>query len=437
MEACMEHDLSWRRRLVSAFDPFRELSLDECATLYVHREGQPSRLVVEALEEGEAERTRIALVGARGSGKSTELRRVMRTLTEDGSALVPILVDISAGLPDKATTVAWLPLVAAAVRAAREDWNGLAPKGDPLLTALEAIGIGAELLAPLMDLVRIAGPWFGPKGQAAAAGAAAVVELGEACGKAARAALEHPTSRTELDDLVEAMRGELVALHKAAGRAPVLLLDGLDKRVSTDSVFDALSDAALLYGLPAAIVISGPMALRLDGRFASFLMPGSFRPMTLHNLPVVDREGRPKEAGIAVLRELYRLRWEAAGLGPELLPVELVDEAARWSSGVAREFLALVKESVREAVRKSRDRVRPEDLALAVRERRHTMEITLDTSRWDVLADVLAHQERPHHELDDLLYTNAVACYQNDSVWYRPNELLVPYLQDRRRVEPS
>lgn len=431
----MDHDLNWRRRLVSAFDPFRELSLEECDSLYVQRDGQPSLQVIEALEEGEPERTRIALVGARGSGKSTELRRMMRVLTKEGSALVPILVDISAGLPDKATTVAWLPLVAAAVRAAREDWKGVAPEGDPLLAALDAIGVGVELLTPLMELVRTAGPWFGPKGQAVAVVGSAIVELGEACGRAARAAHEHGASRTQLDQLVEAIRTELVSLHSAAGRAPVLLLDGLDKRVSTDAVFDALSDAALLYGLPAAIVISGPMALRLDGRFASFLMPGSFRPVTLHNLPVVDRAGQPKEAGIAVLRKLYALRWRDADLGPEVMTSSLVGDAARWSSGVAREFLDLVKETVREAVRQGRTQALPEDLTRAVRERRHTVEITLDSNRWDVLAGVLANQERPDQELDDLLYTNAVVCYQNDSVWYRPNELLVPYLKERRRVD--
>ena len=433
----MPDKATWRKQFNAAYDPLRGLTLDECRRLYVGRSGQPSARLVEALVDGEPQRTRIALVGARGCGKSTELRKVMATLSRDGAELVPILVDISDGLPDHATTVAWLPVVSAAVRAAREDWNGAAPASDPLPAALAAVGVTAETLAGLMQVVRVVGPWLGPQGQVASTVTAPLGELTSWLGRAARAAAEHSDEREPIEAIVDALRAELVALQAAAGRTPVLLLDGLDKRASADAVFAALSEAELLFGLPAALVISGPMALRLDPRFASFLTPGYFEPVTLHNLPVVDRQGAPKAEGIEVLRELHERRWHAAGLSPPLLPTPLVDQAARWSSGIVREFLLLLRETGKAALRTERREAVEADLAAAVRERRHTLEITLDAERWDVLAHVLEEQERPSRDLDDLLYYNAVVCYQNDSVWYRPNELLVPYLQQRRRDDPA
>lgn len=430
-EVLIPHDLSWRQRFVAAFDPYRQLSPDECEALYVVREGSPAARMVESLEETTTQ-TRIALVGARGSGKSTELRQVMHALSLDGGALVPILVDIGEGLPDDATTVAWLPVLAAAVRAAREDWAGKTPPNDPLPKALGAIGISADLLNRLLTAVRVVGPWFGPTGLVAAGAAQAVEPASEALGSASRAALAAKYDRSDLDSLINALRDELNSLRAAAGRGAVLLLDGLDKRPTADAVFDALSEADLLLGLPAALVLSGPIQLQLDGRCEAFLTPGRFQPQTVHNIPVVDREGASKDSGTDLLFELYRRRWKDTGLDEELVGEPLVREAARWSSGIVREFLTLVRDTGKAALRERRTRAIDADLTLALRERRHVMEITLDAERWEVLGKVLEDRERPTNRFDELLLQNAIICYQNDSIWFRPNELLVPYLKRRR-----
>ncbi|MFH1469101.1 MAG: hypothetical protein ABIO70_32235 [Pseudomonadota bacterium] len=170
------------------------------------------------------------------------------------------------------------------------------------------------------------------------------------------------------------------------------------------------------------------MQLQLDPRFAALLTPGCFHPHTVHNLPVVDREGGAKEAGIALLLNLHRRRWREADLGPSLVPDRLVMEAARWSSGIVREFLTLVTDTGKAALREGRAEAIDADLKLAVRERRHTMEITVDAGSLAVLGEVYRTQHRPETAADELLLGNAIVCYQNESVWYYPNQLLVPYV---------
>lgn len=429
----MALDREWRRRFSNAFDPYRDLTPDECARLYVGRARPPARRIHDALVEGEPARTRIALVGARGSGKSTELRELMHALSKEGSERVPILVDIGEGLPEGASTAAWLPVVAAAIRAAREDCSGAPPQDDPLPQALARIGVANDLLAPLLQAVRVVGPWFGPKGLVAASAAKVGLSWSDAFGRAARAAHEASPPRSALDAVVDAVRAELLALKAAASRDAALLLDGLDKLPSADAVFQALSDAELLYGLPAALVITGPIQLQTDGRSAAWIAPGRFVCEPMYNLPVVDHGGKPKAQGTDVLVELFRRRWEDLGLRPELLPPDLVAQAARWSSGIVREFLHLVRETGREAYRADRERATQADLDQALRDRRHQLEVTMDSERWDILAGVLEGQEPPVERQADLIYQNAVVCYQNDSVWYRPNELLVPFLEARVR----
>ena len=427
----MSRDLAWRRSFVRAYDPHRVLTPQECAVLYVGREGQPAARIVEALEE-EEHRCRIVLVGARGSGKSTELRQVVLDLSRDSAVMVPILIDINEGLPENATTAAWLPVVAAAVRAAREDWGGAVPGGLPLEQALGRLSISADLFEKLTGIVRTIGPWFGPGGLAAAGGAAVLGEAAEQLGSAARAAQDAKPDRRELEGVIQAMRRELASLERAAGRGVALLLDGLDRRPTADAIFLALSEADLLETLPAALVLSGPMHLQVDGRFAAYLTPGRFQPYTVHNLPVVAQDGTPKEIGVGLLLRLYERRWSEARLGEPILTEEIVRAAARWSSGIVREFLTLLRDTVKATLREGRAQATMDDLlSVAVRERRHTMEITLDSSAWGVLAEVLESRERPPRSHDTLLFHNAVVCYQNDNIWYRPNEFLIPYLQSR------
>lgn len=428
----------WWRDFNRRFNPFRHLSPEETDRLYAERERAPAaRIEEEVTLAVEPSGVRLLLAGARGSGKSTELARAFRLLSNQDSAVVPIYVDLPIALPEDATTIAWLPLVAATLRRAAEDWNAPPAERDLLVPALDALGVGADLFDRMMQVVSAVGVWMGPHGQTAAAfssvsghAAKQVAELGRLA-RTSLAGLSAEGTESEVEHLLDALRAELDRITEAAGRPPALLIDGLDKRPDMQSVLTALQGTDLLLDLPAALVLSGPAQAMFHPRFASLTMPGRFQPIPHYNLPVVRKDGSPKEAGISVLVRVFEAR--AGEHDPNgtrsLLPDSVVRQAALLSSGVVREFIELLRQSGLEAHRKGADTVTDAHVEEVARLRRHSYEATLDVERWRELRQVLETRQRPRTDVDELLFTNVVACYQNDHLWFRPNELLVPYLQ--------
>lgn len=428
------------RRFFRDFDPYRELTAEEFPRLYAVRPGAASRRLRAAIEVAtDPEQVRLLLAGARGSGKSTELLRLRAHLSQGEPIVLPLYVDVAAALPVGGTSLlGWLPLVALEVQAELARYPR-ARRSEGLRKALSALvgkGMGEPVAAVFDALGKLAVVAADPSGasQAFAAGRSVVASIA-ATRKvldALQANLAEGASPAARDAILESLSVDLVALREAVGLPAMLLLDGLDKLATVEEVRHALDDADLLYRMPAGLILSSPLQLASDPQFAANLTPGRLRPVHLHNLPVVDHGGGAREEGIAVLRELFHLRWKGTGLaGPAVLPDPLVDRLARESSGVVREFLELVRLTAQAAREDERDVAVEADLRFAVRERRMAYEFSLTTEDWDQLAIVRKTGERPTARLDELLFTNVVASYPNDGLWFRPNELLIPHLDAR------
>ena len=428
------------RRVFRDFDPYRELTTEEFPTLYASRPRAASSRLMAAIEEAtRPEQVRLLLAGARGSGKSTELLRLLTHLSRGEAVVLPLYVDVAAALPTGGTSLlGWLPVVALEVQAELARYPK-ARRTDGLKRALGALA-GKETseavvgtFAALGALATAAADPTGATGALAVGrGVVASIAATRKVLDAIQANLaEGKAAAADREALVDSLAADLVALRDVVGLPVMLLLDGLDKLATVEEVRHALDDADLLYRMPGGLVLSSPLQLASDPQFAANLTPGRLRPVHLHNLPVVDHDGKPREEGIAVLRELFRLRWQATGLTGALVPDPLIDALARWSSGVVREFLELVRLAAQAARGDERDVVTEADVRAAVRERRMAYEFSLTTEDWDQLALVRASGERPTARLDELLFTNVVASYPNDGLWFRPNELLIPHLDAR------
>lgn len=448
--------VQWWKPKLRALDPLREVRLHEIQSLYAEREGAPYRSLATDLRVADRPTDiKVVLCGARGSGKSTELTRLAQEVNREYCV---VHTDLAAGLPDQASTLAVVTLLGVAALHAIKSWShpdaeikalavtghNLAARGvGRLQAALSRFGDAVpgvqQLLENVAGIVTLFAPTTGAALTASGAALGAVGSTISAGSKLrhdlARGPLEgrlDPARRDDAKAVVDAVNDILTDLHELAGRPPLLLADGLDKRTGVEEVALALYDEQLLSDLRASLVITGPVNLRHDPRFRA--IPGNFQLALLYNVPVCARDTsglvRSAPEGIQVLRNLYARRREAAQIPTELIAENLVEHAALMCSGIVRDFLWLLHTACKNALSGGTQQVGPDHLEVAIKKRRLEMEGYLDQGSVHILHRVLEKGLVPAEaNADTLLFENFIACYPNGHVWFRPHEIIVEYIQ--------
>lgn len=443
------------RPILRALDPHRELGLGEIEALYAERPAAPYKeLATDFTIAEQPSALKVILCGARGSGKSTELTRLAHEISAE---FCVVHTDLAAGLPDQASTLAVVTLLGVASLHAIKSWQGsddvvdhsAIRTGDRLQAALGKFGQAVPKVSQLLDGISGIVTVFDPATAAALATTSMGLKATDAAMNAgaelrhalARGPLEgrlKPEQRDDAKAIVDAVNEILTELEQLAGRPPLLLADGLDKRTGIDEVALALGEEYLLRELQAPMVLTGPVNLRHDPRFRA--VPGNFRLALLYNTPVCERtkDGGvgTSELGIGMFRDLYQRRQSAANIPPDLIASDLLDRAALMSSGIVREFLTILTAACKYALREHRRDVAAEDLDAAIKARRLEMEGYLNEQHITILRRVLDKGVVPAgEEADTLLFENFVACYSNGHIWFRPHELIVQFVTAQAGLE--
>ncbi len=434
----------WKPTL-GAIDPWRELTEDEIDALYVERPDSPLGAILIDLLSGDGEHGAACCVlcGARGSGKTTELLRLRHELRERRCV---VYTDVGAVLPDEAGTLAVLVLLGAALLRALDDWTeGSDGVWEGFVQALGSFGVSAEALS---RLVQVVAPLVGLLRPDLAADAAVATQVAKAVPAARQAAtevrellrrdgLEGRLPRGREDEaraVVAAVNDILAELERASGRSPLVVIEGLDKLATPESVRLALADIDLLVSLRVALVISGPTHMQYDLGLHGLHVQGGIRFHTLPNAPVRtrDSDGAPIEnrAGINFLTEIFERRMKPLGAGARPFAGGVVADAARMSSGIVRDFLLLLEGAGKRALSEGRDAVGAGDLQAAVRGARIERQGFLRESHQTLLRRVQQKGTLPTGEDSDvLLYENFIVCYRNGDLWYEPHALLAGYVR--------
>ena len=398
------------------------------------------------------------LCGARGSGKTTELTRLAHDVRQD---FCVVQTDLGVGLPDEASTLAVVTLLGVAGLHAIRTWSGpdaealavtkdgAGPVGrvaERLQAALARFGESMPSVDNLLDGVGSIVTLFEPITAATVASARGVARATRSTTSAvsklrhalARGPLEGRLRAEQRDDaqaVVNATNEILAELERLAGRPPLLLADGLDKRTRLDEIGLALDDEYLLRELQAPLVLTGPVNLRHDPRFRA--VPGNFRLALLYNIPTWHKDdgGEVQAAteGLGVLEDLYERRRIEAGIDVELIAPRLIERAARSSAGIVRDFLGLLHASGKQALIRGGWTIDEHDVEAAIKARRLEMEGYLDEQEIEILCRVLDKGKLPGTpEADTLLFENFIACFHNGDVWFRPHELIVSFIAMQR-----
>jgi hypothetical protein len=218
-------------------------------------------------------------------------------------------------------------------------------------------------------------------------------------------------------------------LHERAERPVLVLVDGLDKIQRLEDVLAAFDDVELLRELDAALVLTAPTNLRHDVRFAGLRQ--DINTMIHYDLPVVDAEGAPRDAGIVPLMTLVRAR---LGTRSGAISDEALRSASLWSSGIPRDCLMLLREAALLAEDGASDRVEPAHVAAAAKQIRLMLQQALTATDLGYLARILETRrmgDTPREQ--ELLYENYVACYPNDDAYFRPHQLLADWVRSESR----
>jgi len=209
----------------------------------------------------------------------------------------------------------------------------------------------------------------------------------------------------------------------------------LDKRTELDEVIAVFSDSNVLTALAAPVVLTGPVNLRHNARFNS--LRTTFATEVLYHLPVRYPPTRPQPGAInqdtiQILEVVLQRRLQHDELPQHLFSLDNVRRMALMSSGIIRDFLTLLRDSALSALRNNRRTVQDEDADDAIKNLRHRLQLTMNTSRLKQLRGVLREAMLSGDpDADQLLFENYIACYPNGDIWHRPHEALVEYIHRR------
>ncbi|MFH1463020.1 MAG: hypothetical protein ABIO70_01410 [Pseudomonadota bacterium] len=443
------------QRLYLAFNYDRPLRSEE-ARLYVDRTDSVRGEFTRQFRFPGTQK--LLMLGAVGSGKSTELYRLAElhrrsarepvvgvlplTAHFDVNGMQPIEVLVTLGLAATQLAPAGQEPPAALIDAVEDAWTVL--RGLPASAAKEErgslrtvmknvfvlVGHGAQALAGVVPLVPDAVV------QASAEVLAQVIPDRPLSVPPAPANLTRNERR--VTEVVQAVNDLVRWVRESRGARPMtLFVDGLDKIFEPQRATDMFA-GGILAQLELPMVMAAPLVLRIDPTTVGGL--GGFRTAFLGNFRVFDKhaDGGHDEIGFRSMRAIFVQRVRELGMEPAAViaggadPGGQLDRLVEASGGLVRDFVMLCRIAVEHASdREDEDPIHEDEVTAAIHELRQRYLQSLTTERLRILIATLQSQLRqPGEQADRLLITNHVLGYGNGAPWYRPHALLVPYLRE-------
>lgn len=399
----------------------------------VERPYSPAKEIAKKMRSG-LDNPRVLLVGTRGTGKTTELYRVVDELRPGDLA---IYLDVHQHLQDRVGDAAavdsihpWevIELVALATLRAGREMLGQ----DALQDAAGLLGAAIKALHPEnqaeIDVGKLAGAMVVGVTSALNAPIPAF-ELLKAAATAASWKLPIGRRTQAADDQDDRVRRLIESCNRlfedieAGGRRPVLLLDGLDRITNTETAEGIFVRSSLLGQLRSrAMVVVGPISLR-RGHLSRVR---GLRPLVVTEVPVMDQEDPAQPgAGVSFFMDVWQRR--TAELGASRLPEAVIRAAAYYSGGRPRSFQRIIRDLAEEAFAAEQGELPDGALDQVLRVVRRELEEGITRGDIAFLQAVMsdpAHLPEEGPKLGDLLERLLLLPYPNDNTWYFPNPLL-------------
>lgn len=447
----MINEETWPQ-LYNSFTPQRRLWGDEVTQYHVERPHAPldSLKVHLALND-----QRVLLFGHTGSGKSSELARLVNDV-EDDFFIVWIDSERNLDIFD-ATQVELLFLIGISIFQVAETGlpDGKTPDSDNqkrLITGLETLvqtqtsdnewklDVG-QLVSSLavFGLGTAAALGAGPAAGIATAG---VTKAGLELVKNAvpfkvggqRDEVRKLEVRPEIHTILGAVNDIINDVANKSPKPLLLIVDGLDK-FELDQSKNFFIHSQVLNMVDCATIYVTPLTLYYSPDFSQARQ--QFRIEEFPNI-ALSSKGNPDEtleASYAIFHEVVDRRLAPLNLSrSELFATDALTQLIKMSGGVMREFIRLVQTALVEMRVAKMAQVSLEHAQDAIFRERRSYKAGLKISHYEEL-DAFMQRGIPSETetCDELLRNLYILSYSNDDLWYDIHPTVKPLLQEWRR----
>ena len=222
-----------------------------------------------------------------------------------------------------------------------------------------------------------------------------------------------------ISDLLENIDLLVREIERTTHRRTVIIVEDLDKTDLGVAKKLFYEYASSLLSPQVRIIYTFPTALRHDN---DFMQVGSNFSNTFifPNLKLDQFDGTPDTIGRAQLREMITRRVEA-----QLFDNEALDELVQSSSGLPRELLALGRRACLDALVQGKTRIQIDQVKLAVGAKRRDYQTLLTTEQLDLLSEIKTTRRIKNDGAHQaLLHNLSVLEYRNETVWYDVNAIV-------------
>lgn len=400
------------REALNLFDPEEPLHTEEELEYFsVDRSHSPIdeiRILLEATDGPE----KVLFSGHRGSGKSTELARLIQRLDDNFRVIeFSVMQELDLSELQYADVLLGLALELADLATAEDI--------DVDEDVLEHVFHFARDVTEEVQLEERGGGEVGASLNAFAASLSAKLRAEDVTRRTVR---ENVSRRiTELLESIELLTKEI---ERATGQHLLVVIDDIDKVDLAKAKSMFYEHASTLSDPPLSIIYTFPMPLRHDNSFQQ--VRNSFPNVEiLPNIKTQERSGDPYGPGLQTTKAIVTNRLEA-----DLIETDALDELARLSSGIPRQLVILVRQACLEALKEGREIIDIASVQAAANQQRREYEVLLDRSQRTLLGEV--HDSKDINNDDahrELLHNLSVLQYRNDDVWYDVHPIVLPLIE--------
>jgi hypothetical protein len=431
--------------IYNAFDPWERLWGKKLDTFFVEREHSPLRPLTAQFRPGrDVQKT--LLVGHRGSGKSSELLKLVSNI---GQNFFTVWFDANLNLNIfTANQVELLFLLGVAVYriAKQEELNPNRENFDLLTDCLQTLVReqtrrtdfvldAGRLLTDVIcfGLPAIVGATAGP---AAGAGVAALTALARELAQEtfSLGLMREEVARLEVEpriwDIARAVNLIIADVERKAGKPVLLVVDGLD-RLEPGPARDVFVNSQVLSFPNCRVIYVTPITLYYSPNFSQTKQ--QFAMAEFPNVKLSHRlnPDTPYPTGLETMGKVVHRRVHALGYEPEhIISADALDLMARMSGGVMREMVSLMREAVVQADVMGETKVTLPAARAAVYKLRRQYAAGLREEHYHELQKFnVTHIPSRNEVCSDLLRNLYILSYTNEELWYDIHPNVRPLLE--------